>query len=48
MSIVASAVAQASLRAGEPPPSARRHARLVQAYELMFWNTLAEGVEAAG
>jgi hypothetical protein len=44
----ASAVAQASLRAGEPPPSARRHARLVQAYELMFWNTLAEGVEAAG
>jgi TENA/THI-4/PQQC family len=44
----ASAVAQASLRAGEPPPSARRHARLVQAYELMFWNTLAEGVEPAG
>jgi thiaminase len=38
------AVAEASLEAGEPPESARRHARLVQAYELMFWNTLAEGV----
>jgi hypothetical protein len=38
------AVAEASLEAGQPPESARRHARLVQAYELMFWNTLAEGV----
>jgi thiaminase len=41
----ASAVARHSLGAGgEVPDSARRHARLVQAYELMFWNTLAEGV----
>jgi hypothetical protein len=40
----ASAVAAASLEGGEPPASARRHARLVQAYELLFWNTLAEGV----
>jgi hypothetical protein len=32
------------LRGGGPPPSARQHARLVQAYELLFWNTLAEGV----
>jgi thiaminase len=38
------AVAEASLEEGRPPASARRHARLVQAYELMFWNTLAEGV----
>jgi thiaminase len=41
----ASAVAQHSLgAAGTLPDSTRRHARLVQAYELMFWNTLAEGV----
>ncbi|HYY79239.1 MAG TPA: transcriptional regulator [Actinomycetes bacterium] len=38
------AVAEASLEGGQPPESARRQARLVQAYELMFWNTLAEGV----
>ncbi len=36
------AVAQASIDAGEPPASARRLARLAQAYELSFWNTLAE------
>ena len=42
----ASAVAAAGLEGGEPPASARRHARLVQAYELLFWNTLAEGVES--
>jgi thiaminase len=42
---LASAVAQHSLGAtGSLPDSTRRHARLVQAYELMFWNTLAEGV----
>jgi thiaminase len=42
---LASAVAQHSLGAtGGLPDSTRRHARLVQAYELMFWNTLAEGV----
>jgi thiaminase len=39
------AVAEASVDAGEPPRDARRYARLVQAYELMFWNTLAEGVQ---
>ena len=38
------AVAQASVDTGDPPAGARRHARLVQAYELMFWNTLAEGI----
>jgi thiaminase len=37
------AVAQASVDSGEPPAGARRQARLVQAYELMFWNTLADG-----
>jgi hypothetical protein len=42
---LANAVARHSLGpASEIPASARRHARLVQAYELMFWNTLAEGV----
>lgn len=35
------AVAQASVEAGEPPRLARRYARLIQAYELDFWNTLA-------
>ncbi len=38
------AVAEASVDAGTPPEGARRHARLIQAYELMFWNTLAEGI----
>jgi len=42
---LASAVARHSLGGGDKlPDSTRRHARLVQAYELMFWNTLAEGV----
>lgn len=42
---LASAVARHSLGgASTVPESTRRHARLVQAYELMFWNTLAEGV----
>lgn len=36
-------VVQASVEQGEPPASARQMARLVQAYELSFWNTLAEG-----
>ena len=40
----AGAVARASLHGGQLPPSTRRHARLVQAYELLFWNTLAEGI----
>jgi len=42
---LAGAVARVSLGpGGEVPASARRHARMVQAYELMFWNTLADGV----
>jgi hypothetical protein len=39
------AVVQANAGTGPPPESARRMARLVQAYELSFWNTLAEDVE---
>jgi thiaminase len=39
------AVAEASVDAGEPPVDAVRLARMVQAYELMFWNTLAEGID---
>jgi hypothetical protein len=43
---LAGAVARHSLgTASSLPDSTRRHARLVQAYELMFWNTLAEGVD---
>jgi thiaminase len=43
---LAGAVALHSLgTASALPDSTRRHARLVQAYELMFWNTLAEGVD---
>ena len=38
------AVAQADIDAGTPPARARRYARLIQAYELSFWNTLAEGI----
>jgi hypothetical protein len=42
---LASAVARHGLGpAGTLPDSTRRHARLIQAYELMFWNTLADGV----
>jgi thiaminase len=36
------AVVEASMEAGTPPQSARRIARLVQAYELSFWNSLAD------
>jgi hypothetical protein len=39
------AVVQANTGPGAPAESARRMARHVQAYELSFWNTLAEGVE---
>lgn len=42
---LAESVARQALgTASEVPASARRHARLIQAYELMFWNTLADGV----
>jgi hypothetical protein len=36
------AAVQAGLDAGVPLDGAREHARLLQAYELMFWNTLAD------
>lgn len=32
------------LVAGGDPPRARRAARLLQAYELLYWNTLADGL----
>jgi len=34
------AVADAGLAAGDSPARARRAARLLQAYELMYWDTL--------
>jgi TENA/THI-4/PQQC family len=37
------AVVEAGLEAGAPPQGARRAARLLQAYELGFWDTLAGG-----
>lgn len=37
------AVVDEGLRAGDSPHRARRAARLLQAYELRFWDTLAEG-----
>jgi hypothetical protein len=36
------AVVQAALDAGRGSGRAREHGRLLQSYELMFWNTLAE------
>jgi hypothetical protein len=36
-------VLQAGLDAGDDPDEARRAARLLQAYELMFWDALDEG-----
>jgi thiaminase len=38
------AVLDAGLRDGDSPVRARRAARLLQAYELLFWDTLAEGI----
>jgi len=38
------AVADEGLAAGDSPELARRAARLLQAYELMFWDTLADGL----
>jgi thiaminase len=35
-------VANAGLTAGDPPTHARRAARLLQAYELLFWDTINE------
>jgi hypothetical protein len=38
------AVADRGLAAGDSPARARRAARLLQAYELLFWDTLADAV----
>jgi hypothetical protein len=38
------AVLDAGLRAGDSPPRALRAARLLQAYELLFWDALAQGI----
>jgi hypothetical protein len=38
------AVAEQGLAAGEPPEHARRAARLLQAYELLYWDTLADAL----
>ena len=38
------AVLDAGLRAGDSPPRALRAARLLQAYELLFWDALADGI----
>jgi len=36
------AVVQSGLAAGDPPARARRAARLLQSYELMFWDSLMD------
>ena len=41
---LALAVADVGLAAGDSPAPARRCARLVQAYELLFWDTLADAL----
>jgi thiaminase len=38
------AVLDEGLAGGDSPAAARRAARLLQAYELMFWDTLSEGI----
>jgi hypothetical protein len=38
------AVVDAGLAAGDSPAGARRSARLLQAYELLFWDTLADAL----
>ena len=38
------AVADQGLVAGDSPTRARRAARLLQAYELLFWDTLADAL----
>jgi thiaminase len=41
---LALAVADQGLTAGDQPERARRAARLLQAYELLFWDTLADAL----
>jgi hypothetical protein len=38
------AVLDAGLRAGDSAPRALRAARLLQAYELLFWDAVAGGI----
>jgi thiaminase len=40
----AAAVVEEGLAAGEPEAGARRAARLLQAYELLYWDTLADAL----
>ena len=42
------AVVQSGLDAGEAPEASRRAARLLQHYELAFWDALAEGLTGEG
>jgi hypothetical protein len=42
----AATAVQQALDAGQPLASARRYGRLLQSYELMFWNTLADLIPA--
>lgn len=44
MDRLALAAVQSALAGGDPLDQARRYARLLQAYELMFWNTLADDI----
>ena len=41
---LAVAVADQGLAAGDSPARAKRAARLLQAYELLFWDTLADAL----
>ena len=41
---IALVVADQGLASGDPPERARRAARLLQAYELLFWDTLADAL----
>ena len=45
---VALAIVQDGLDRGEGPARLRRSARLFQAYELMFWDAMAEAAKAGG
>jgi hypothetical protein len=42
---LALSVVEDGLVGGKPATSARTAARLIQVYELQFWNTLAEGID---
>ena len=42
---LALSVVEEGLVSGTPAASSRTAARLIQTYELQFWNTLAEGLD---